>query len=88
MISPGSISFHEIEFHGDGTLSFTSPTGTGMDGVWSQSPDSSYLHMEYYSDSGATLEATFEGRAVNGSFFEGVTTFPSSSWLSAYSVCR
>ena len=42
--------------------------------------------MQYFD--GAAHQATFSGRAVNGSCFEGITTFPGSSYNSAYSVCR
>lgn len=83
---PSSISSHEIEFQSGGTLVFTNPSGTSYHGTWTQSPDASHLSMQYFD--GATLTATFVGRAVNGSCFEGVTTFPGSSYNSPYSVCR
>jgi hypothetical protein len=85
VLSPSSISSHAIEFHGNGTLDFTNPSGTSFHGTWSQSPDDSHLTMHYFD--GLVPQATFVGRAVNASCFEGITTFPNSGNNSAYSIC-
>lgn len=80
---PSSISSHDIQFHAGGALSFVNPPAT-YSGTWSQpTPDS--LVFDYYD--GATHLASFEGYGVSADCFEGITTFPGSSWVAPYEVC-
>lgn len=59
--------------------------GPGYSGIWWQ-PTPQEISFEYYEL--GTLVATFHGAAVDGtSCFEGLTTFPGSTYISAYEVC-
>ena len=78
---PSSISSHAATLESDGTITFAYP---GYSGAWGQGADDE-LWMEYYS--GTTLVAEFAGNGVGGDCFEGLTTFPGSSYVSPYEVC-
>lgn len=83
---PSSISSHDFQFQAGGTLVFTNPSGTTYHGTWSQDPLGQQLHLEYFD--GTTKEAEFDGWAVGGDCFEGVTQFfPASAYVSPYRVC-
>jgi hypothetical protein len=83
VLSPGSIMSHEIQFLTGGGIDF--PAFPGLySGAWSQpTPDS--LTFEYYDGPDTVMQ--FEGYGVGGDCFEGITTFPGSTWNSAYEVC-
>jgi len=79
---PGSLSSHDIVFHGDGTLSFVdAPEYTG---VWSQDSADS-LAFTYFE--GEVPVAEFVGHGTNPGCFEGVTVFPGSPYVAPYEVC-
>lgn len=80
---PGSISFHDTVLNGDGSISFPGQD-PGYGGSWSQ-PTAQSLHF-VYTYGGSTV-ATFDGNGVDGGCWEGVTTFPNSSYVSPYEVC-
>lgn len=79
---PSSISTHTVTLNSDTTITFTEP---GYTGSWSQS-STSQLHFEYFDVGGKVAE--FNGYAIDGSCFDGITTFfPPSTYMSAYRVC-
>lgn len=80
---PGSLSSHEVVFHGDGTLSFIDAPAE-YSGVWSQdAPDA--LAFTYFE--GAVPVAEFVGHGTSPGCFEGLTVFPDSNYVSPYEVC-
>jgi hypothetical protein len=80
---PSSISTHDGIFEGDGSVSFPPPYGD-YSGSWTQDSDD-HLYFQYtlFGD----VVAEFEGNGVGGDCFEGLTTFPGSSYVSPYEVC-
>lgn len=80
---PSSLSAHSTVLNADHTI--TIPDAPDYTGTWSQ-PTSDALHFSYYDELGA-LVATFEGRGVDSSCWEGLTTFPGSSYVAPYEVC-
>ena len=78
---PSSLSGHTATLESDGSISFSF---TGYGGSWGQDSDD-HLWMEYTS--GGSVVAEFEGNGVGGDCFEGLTTFPGSSYVSPYEVC-
>jgi hypothetical protein len=80
---PSSISSHTTSLDPGGSISFVGapPSYTGL--WWMPSTD--HLQFQYF-DTG-TLVAEFDGYGVGGDCFEGVTTFPGSSYMSMYEVC-
>ena len=79
---PSSISGHSATLESNGDVSFASQPGYA--GSWGQaSPDS--LWFEYTQN--GTVVAEFEGYGVGGDCFEGLTTFPGSSYVAPYEVC-
>ena len=82
---PGSISSHITQFHDNGaglrTISF--PYNPGYTGVWDF--NGAVLTFSYFDSSGANV-ANFSGRGVPGGAYEGLTTFPGSTWVSPYRV--
>lgn len=83
---PSSISSHLTQFHDDGAgnRTITFPTEPGYTGTWSLS--GANLTFSYFEPGGANV-ANFAGRGVNGGCFEGLTTFPGSTYVSPYRVC-
>jgi hypothetical protein len=76
-----SISSHQIEFLANGQLSIA----PGYTGTWSQpTPDSLSFTS---SEQGGGVVAEFEGYGTEPGCFEGITTFPGSSYVSPYEVC-
>lgn len=82
---PSSISSHSTTLNADGSISF-GPEGEGYTGAWDQ-PTSDTLTFYYVEPDGVTVAAEFVGDGVPGGCFEGLTTFPGSSYVSPYSVC-
>lgn len=80
---PSSISSHNVDFASDGTLTIpdAGPEYTGF--WWQDSAD--HLAFEYYEL--GTLVVEFEGWGVSSTCWEGLTTFPGSSYVSPYRVC-
>lgn len=80
---PSSISNHHTILNADNTITvLDDPSYTG---VWSQ-PNSYTLEFTYYDPDG--FEAgSFSGRGVDGTCWEGLTTFPGSSYVAPYEVC-
>jgi hypothetical protein len=80
---PGSLSAHDVVFHGDGTLSFVDAPPE-YSGVWSQDSADS-LAFTYFA--GDVPVAEFVGHGAAPGCFEGVTVFPDSSYVAPYEVC-
>lgn len=81
--SPSSIMSHEIILESDGSITFA-PGIVGYTGTWGQDTDE-HLWFEYSYGTLTRLE--FEGNAVSGSCFEGLSTFPDSPYVAPYEVC-
>lgn len=80
---PSSISDHEAVLEAGGTLSFPA-YGPDYGGTWSTTSDSLTFTI---TELGVPV-AEFEGYAVDGSCWEGITHFlPSSPYMSPYRVC-
>lgn len=80
---PSSITSHDTVFHGNGTLSVPAG-GATYGGTWQQlGPDE--LVFQYTNN--GTPVADFIGYGVGGGCFEGITTFPGSTYVSPYEVC-
>lgn len=78
---PSSISDHEAVFNTDGTISI--PVDASYSGSWTISGDT--LTFDYTS--GGMVEAEFVGRGVGANCWEGLTTFPGSTYVAPYEVC-
>ncbi len=78
---PSSISSHEIILETDGSITFSQ---AGYSGAWGQDTDD-HLWFEYYY--AGMVRLTFEGNAVDGDCFEGLTDFPGTSYVAPYEVC-
>ncbi len=82
---PSSISFHDFEFVSPTQIAFVDAPPSYW-GTWNQNDGDHRLKLEYFD--GASHEATFDGWAVGGDCFEGVTTFePPSQYVAPYRVC-
>lgn len=79
---PSSISSHEATFHTDGTITF--PDAPDYEGAWWQDAADSLSFAYFY---GGQVLAEFSGRGTDPDCFEGLTTFPGSSYVSPYEVC-
>lgn len=79
---PSSITSHDHQFLAGGALSIIGQPD--YSGTWSQ-PSADSLEFSYTLNGQTVLE--FEGYGTNGSCFEGVSTFPGSSWVAPYEVC-
>jgi len=80
-----SITFHDVLFHDDGTI--TIPGYAGFTGGWTVTPTAVGNFLEFFYDDGTGVVAEFEGWGADALCFEGITTFPGSSYLSPYEVC-
>ena len=80
--SPGSVSTHEVVFHGDGTLSF--PEAPEYSGTWTQDSGDS---LAFTYTAGEEVVAEFVGYGSSPGCFEGITEFPGSTYVSPYEVC-
>jgi len=78
---PSSISSHEIILETDGSITFSV---AGYTGAWGQDSDD-HLWFEYYY--GSLTRVEFEGNAVDGSCFEGLSVFPGTGYVAPYEVC-
>jgi uncharacterized repeat protein (TIGR01451 family) len=82
---PSAMSSHITQFHDNGaglrTISF--PYNPGYTGVWYL--NGAVLNFSYYDSDGVNV-ANFSGRGVPGGAYEGLTTFPGSSYVSPYRV--
>lgn len=78
---PSSISSHSITLESDLSITFAYP---GYTGSWSQPTDDS-LWFEYVLAGQQRVE--FVGNAVDGSCFEGLSTFTGTGWVAPYRVC-
>lgn len=82
LLFPSSITAHTTVFHADGTLGLPGEPAYG--GEWSQpTPDS----LEFVYTYGDEVVAEFTGRGTDTDCFEGLTTFPGSTYVSPYEVC-
>lgn len=79
---PSSISSHSAVFNTDGSVSI--PADGSYSGSWSISGNE--LTFDYTQ--GSVVEAEFVGHGVDGtSCWEGLTTFPGSTYVAPYEVC-
>jgi Domain of unknown function DUF11 len=82
---PGAVSSHITQFHDDGagnrTISF--PYNPGYYGTWELMGE--VLMFSYFESSGENV-ANFIGRGVPDGYFEGLTTFPNSTYVAPYRV--
>lgn len=83
VLYPSSISTHNSTFNADGSIYL--PDAPDYTGTWSQ-PTADALVFSYFDETGA-LVAEFEGYGVSATCWEGITTFPSSTYESPYRVC-
>ncbi len=83
LVSPGSLSSHTFTFNGNNTLTFDDAPA-GYTGEWEQLSSDS-LSMTYFFQGSPVAE--FEGYGSSPGCFEGITTFPGSSYVSPYEVC-
>ncbi len=79
---PSSISSHSAVLEADGTV--TIPGYPDYYGWWGQDSND-HLWFEYWAF--GAQEAAFEGNGIAGNCFNGLTTFPGSSYVSPYEVC-
>lgn len=80
---PSSISDHQHEFLAGGLISIPGEPAYG--GTWSQPTADSLVFT--YEELGVGVVAQFEGYGTSPGCFEGMTTFPGSSYVSPYEVC-
>jgi hypothetical protein len=80
---PSAISAHDLVLHPDGSLTFVDAPDLYTGAWWQDSPDS--LDLVYFE--GDTVVAEFSGRGAGSGCFEGLTTFPGSTYVSPYEVC-
>ncbi len=79
---PSSIATHATVFRPDGSIAI--PDEPDYGGRWWQPFDDELAFT--YSD-GTNTVAQFVGSSVGGGCFEGITSFPNSTYLSPYRVC-
>ncbi len=80
---PSSISQHDTVLNADGSITF--PGYPDYSGQWWQNADDQLDFV--YTELGVVV-AEFSGNAVDGSCFEGLTTFPTSPlYVAPYAVC-
>ncbi|MBM4365835.1 MAG: hypothetical protein FJ102_06435 [Deltaproteobacteria bacterium] len=80
---PSSISSHTAVFHDDADQSISFPDYPDYWGTW----DVSGTELVFVIESAAGVEAEFVGYGVGSNCWEGITTFPGSSYVSPYEVC-
>lgn len=80
---PSSLSQHDAELLAGGVISI--PGEPGFTGTWSQ-PTADSLVM-IYEEIGVGVVAEFHGYGTSPDCFEGMTTFPGSTYVSPYEVC-
>lgn len=86
-ITPSSTQSFVIELISGGTI--TIPQAPGYTGLWDQLALPLNKTLHFTIDGGSGTEAEFNGFAISGSCFEGITTFPGSTGFnSAYKVCE
>ncbi|MFT5682963.1 MAG: hypothetical protein ACI8RZ_003887 [Myxococcota bacterium] len=79
---PSSISSHSATLTVGGSVTISGQPGYG--GSWGQDDDD-HLWFEYTYN--GSIVAEFEGNGVGGSCFEGLSSFPGSSFVAPYEVC-
>ncbi len=88
---PSSISGFDADLLAGGVISI--PAEPDYGGAWSQTPvgalqtDPRFLSMEITYAGDAVAEFEGWGSAENPDCFEGITTFPGSSYVAPYRVC-
>lgn len=80
---PSSISEHDAVFHDDVDQTVSFPDYPDYWGTW----DVVGTELSFVIESAAGVEAEFVGYGVSSNCWEGITTFPSSSYVSPYEVC-
>lgn len=83
---PSSISSHQAVFHDDGSI--TIPGEPSYGGGWTLTTTASGNFLEfYYDETSSGVVAEFQGWGASGTCFEGLVTFPGSTYVSPYRVC-
>ena len=82
---PSSLSFHDAEFHDDGTI--TVPGYPDFGGGWTLTATPTGSQLDFFYDDGTGVVAEFSGWGADAACFEGLTTFPGSAYVSPYEVC-
>jgi hypothetical protein len=80
---PSSLSDHPHEFLAGGVIAI--PGEPAYSGTWSQPTPESLVFT--YEELGVGVVAEFEGWGTSPDCFEGITTFPGSTYMSPYEVC-
>ena len=81
---PSSISSFQFVFGVGGAVTLIgAPVGYGA--TWSQVAGTERLSLQFTD--GGLPAGSFDGWAVSSSCWEGLTTFPGSTWVSPYKVC-
>lgn len=78
---PSSLSEHTSVLEADGTISF--PDYPDYGGTWSVVGE----ELAFTITSALGVEAEFVGYGVSATCWEGLTTFPGSTYVSPYEVC-
>lgn len=83
---PSSIATHQATFNLDGSIVI--PGEPTFSGQWTvtATPSGSFLEF-YYEELGAGVVLEFEGWGSSATCFEGLSTFPGSTYVSPYRVC-
>lgn len=80
-----SITSHNVLFHDDGAISIDGyPDFTGE---WDLTVTPAGNQLTFFYDDGTGVVAEFSGWGADGACFEGLTTFPGSTYVSPYEVC-
>jgi len=82
---PSSIASHQAEFHDDGTI--TIPGQPAYSGEWTLTTTANGNSLYFYYDDGTGVVIEFNGWGADANCFEGLSTFPGSSYVSPYEVC-
>jgi len=83
LLFPSSLSSHDVEFLAGGLIAI--PGEPGYTGSWTQAQGDSLEVI--YEEIGYGVVAHFIGYGTSPDCFEGITTFPGSSYVSPYEVC-
>jgi uncharacterized repeat protein (TIGR01451 family) len=81
---PSSLSTHDVVFNSDGSISIPA-AGPDYSGQWTLNSSKDTLSF-YYTELGIVV-AEFEGQGISSTCWDGLTTFPGSTYVSPYRVC-
>ncbi|MCA9565836.1 MAG: hypothetical protein KC561_20205, partial [Myxococcales bacterium] len=85
VVSPGSVSTHDIQLNSNGSITFPYPLDSIYTGAWSQSASD---HLTFYYETNGYVVMVFNGYGVGNDCFEGVTVFPyNTNFVAPYQAC-